>query len=763
MRRYGAWVAVLLLTCYLVFAGGGWSGLYESRLRTASVTLAGIALAIWVFAAWRSPEWRPRSVLLPAILVALASLAVSTVFSRHLRQSVEYLGYAIVLAALYLLLVRLLAARFFRARIEVLAVALAVVVSGAYAVANVVHWVAWWQVIGRIAVPPLRPESESLVYGNPSTVLTLVLLLACSAIAIAGTASRRRRIIVGVVLVLAAFATLVSGSRSGWLAIGVAGLVTTSILAGQDERRERLRSLILAWAADTRRRASLVAVGVGGLAVLAVLAPVIVRRLTGTGADLRLNYLTAARRMFEESPLLGTGPGTWVIQRIRYTEAPERDYYIPHAHDIYAQTAAELGLFGILAGVILIVCLGMLVRDAIHDEASGRRRWGWAAALALIYFAAHQLLDFYANMTAVLFAAALPVAWLDATATRRIAPAGRVLPQRLGRVGAAVGLVVLATAIAGLLLSESSARTEEVAVAHAIAGEWPEANTAARLAATADPSWAPYQLTMGLAAANIGDHERAAEAFRSVATSDDLPEAWLDLAAEEALLGDSDGARDALEHASRLGLQRPAIAMAIGELAERLGDMTRSDRAYATAISAVPSLAGDPWWQANPARAARFPAILDTAIEAAGPGNKWEISLMAGDPERARELAPNSAAGSEPSLENGVIDAWAGDAKAFSRILAICAERPLDDIALAWAARLYARHGDDANANLYRRWAYTANSVAVTSGTELRVSQHPMLGRTVAGDVAEFWGTYTYRRPTPWNLLVPSLIQLELQ
>jgi O-antigen ligase/tetratricopeptide (TPR) repeat protein len=763
MRRYGAWIAVLLLTCYLVFVGGGWSGLYESPLRIASVALAGIALAIWGFVAWRSPEWRPRSVLLPAIAIALVSLAASTVFSRHPRQSVEYLGYAIVLAALYLLLVRLLASRFFRARIGILAVALAVVVGGAYVIANVAHWIAWWQVIGRIAVPPLRPESESLVYGNPSAVFTLVILLACPAIALAGTASRERRIIVGIVLVLAAFATLVSGSRSGWLAIGVAGVATASILASQDEPRKRLRSIVGAWAADVRRRAALVAVGVGGLGVLAVLAPVILRRLTESGADLRLNYLKAAGRMFVEAPLFGTGPGTWVIQRIRYTDAPDTDYYIPHAHNIYAQTAAELGLVGILAGVVLIVSLGPLVRDAFRDEDPGRRRWGWAAAFALLYFAAHQLLDFYANLTAVLFAAALPVAWLDATATRPIVAAGRVLPQRFGRAGGLVGLAVLAGTSTGLLLSESAARTEDVAVAHANAGEWPEADAAARLAATADPSWAPYQFTMGLTAASIGDHERAAEAFRSVATSDDLPEAWLNLSAEKTLLGDNLGAREALEKASRLGLQRPAVAMGIGELAERLGDITLSDRAFVTAIATVPSLAGDPWWQATPERAARFPAIMDSAIQAANPADKWQIALMAGEPERARELALNATGGSGSTLEGKVIDAWTGDEKAFLAILAICDEQPLDATALAWAARLYAQRGDDATANLYRRWAYTASSVAVISGAELRVSDHPMLGRTVAGDVAEFWGTYTYRRPTPWNLLVPSLIQLELQ
>jgi O-antigen ligase len=762
MRRYGAWVAVLLLTCYLVLVGGGWFGLYLGSLRTTSVALAAIAVAAWAVVARRSPEWRPRSVLLPAIVAALGSLAVSTVFSRYPRQSVEYLGYAVILAALYLLLVKILADPFFRARIGALAVTLVVVVGGAFAVTNVAHWVSWWHVIGRIAVPPLRPESESLVYGNPSAVLTLVLLLACSAIAVIGLASARGRAVVGVIVALTAFATLVSGSRSGWLAIGIAVLTMAALLARDGGRRRRVRERLARVAADARGRATLAIVGLGGVGAIAVLAPVVIRRAGAGGEDLRINFLLAAGRMFGESPLVGTGPGTWVIQRIRYTMAPEADYYIPHAHNIYAQTASELGILGLVAGLVLLVSLALLVRGAIRDEDPVRRRWAWAAAFALVYFAAHQLLDIYASMAAILFAAALPVAWLDATAERPIAAAGRALPRHLARIPALIGVILVAVAGVGLVLSESSARTEEAAVAHADAGDWPEADAAARLAVAADPAWAPYHMTAGLAAANVGDHERAAEAFRSVAGTDDLPEAWLDLAAEEAFLGHDDAAREALGRASRLGLQRPGIAMAIGELGERLGEGARSDAAYVAAILTLPSLAGDPWWLSDPARAARFPRIVDAAIEAAGPAGKWQIALMAGDAGRARGLAPGATAAADPTLERLVIDAWTGDAVALRQVLAICDARPLDATALGWAARLEARRGDDDAANHYRLWASTFSSSALIAGSEVRVSDRPLTGRGV-GDVATYWGTYTYRRTTPQNLLVPSLIQLELR
>ncbi len=115
--RMLAWVGLALLAAYLVFIGGGWLGIYTSGLRITTVAVAAVVLGTWAFVAWRRPEWRPRSVLLPPIVACLGSMAISTVFSRVPRVSLEYLGYAVLLAALYLLLVRLMAQPFFRVRL----------------------------------------------------------------------------------------------------------------------------------------------------------------------------------------------------------------------------------------------------------------------------------------------------------------------------------------------------------------------------------------------------------------------------------------------------------------------------------------------------------------------------------------------------------------------------------------------------------------------------------------------------------------------
>ena len=48
-------------------------------------------------------------------------------------------------------------------------------------------------------------------------------------------------------------------------------------------------------------------------------------------------------------PLTGQGPGSWAPDRIAFTDASEIDYYIPHAHNVPAQTLAEFGLVGVVA------------------------------------------------------------------------------------------------------------------------------------------------------------------------------------------------------------------------------------------------------------------------------------------------------------------------------------------------------------------------------------------------------------------------------
>jgi hypothetical protein len=243
-----------------------------------------------------------------------------------------------------------------------------------------------------------------------------------------------------------------------------------------------------------------------------------------------------------------------------------------------------------------------------------------------------------------------------------------------------------------------------------------------------------------------------------VAASDDLPVAWLDVAALRLDAGDAAGARGALASALRLGRQQPGILFAAGALLERSGDTTAADADWAATLRAVPSLAGDPWWT-DPARAARWPGIRDAAIAGMGPESGADFWLSSGDMLQAIRSAAQIADPVARERTQLAVAAWDGPPAARAALDAFAQDHPFDLTAVAWAGRVAARDGDLPVVARYRLWADTVVETASGMVAEIRVAPK---GSTVspAGLSGVLWGLYTYRRATPEAQLVPSLPQL---
>jgi O-antigen ligase/tetratricopeptide (TPR) repeat protein len=764
-RRLLAWLAIVIGIVYLVVLGGSWFGIYLSPLRIVSVGMATIGLAGWAWVARGSPQWRPSSALMPVIAAALGSLTLSTVFSRSPRISLEYLGYSIVLAALYLLLVRLLADPFFRPRLVALASLLFVGISAIYLALVFVHWVQWWQLVGRLTVPPLRPDFEGLTYGNPSAVLTLVALLAVPTAANIPSSFRWRYpawLLIGLDVAIVA---LLSGSRAGWLALALTTLVVPIVWLINPGHRAAAIQAVRRVARTWRAQGMIGLVGIAIIGAGVLLGPALAGRLGAGGEELRAQYTVVAIRLFVASPIVGTGPGTWVIQRPGQTFAGENDTYIPHAHNLEVQTLAELGVVGAVAGVFLVASLLRLLGNAAGDRDPVRRRWAWVAGIGLLYFVFHQLLDFYPGIPGILLAAVIPVAYLDATSTprpvaaeARLWPIQRRMPRLPGPPGRILSVVVIAIALVGLLLQEIPALQEDQAAVAADRGDWAAADGPARAAAAEDPDVGTYDLTAGLTAAHAGEHLAAAGYFEAVVSRSDLPEAWLDLAAEQLQLGHASDAANSLKRALRIGIQRPAVSMPAGYLALQMGNDALAVNAFAAAIESVPSLAGDPWWRLAP-QSRVAPKVFEKGITSGPVVDRWEIALMAGDPDRARKLAQESG---DPTGSQEFIDAWTGGPPAAARIFAECDANPLDVTLLERCGRVSRRLGDPAQGDKYGVLAEAANGGSFSFSAELRVDQGLPIGR-IEGMPASLWGTYTYRRTTPADILVPSLIHLTIE
>jgi tetratricopeptide (TPR) repeat protein len=443
-----------------------------------------------------------------------------------------------------------------------------------------------------------------------------------------------------------------------------------------------------------------------------------------------------------------------VAQRILYTPEGSTDYYIPHAHNIFVQALAEFGLLGVAAGVVVAVVLARLVIPALRDPDGRRRAMAWGAVFSIAYFGAHQLLDFYANVPPALFAFALPIAYLDATATpSSVAPETPLFrSSRVGVVAGAIAVVLVIGSGAVLARSEQWAAIENTAVLDLNDGHADLAYPWAREAAAGDPNLAPYQFTYGLAAARTGNSAEAAGAFRRAALLDGLPESWLGLADAQVQLGDADGARDSLARALRVGVQQPGVSIAAADLHLRLGDVRQARALVATTIAAVPSLAGDPGLAAHVAPMVDVKSIVDDLIATAGPDAAVELAVLGNRLDEAGTLAKGLAPGRrEMFLE--LIKAWTGDPTEVQRFLTRASERPLDIEVLNWCSRLSDHLGHPAEARRYRAWANIDNGLSGIPGLTVHVTVGPSGPSRNGGITSAFYGHYTYRRPTPWDQL----------
>jgi tetratricopeptide (TPR) repeat protein len=465
-------------------------------------------------------------------------------------------------------------------------------------------------------------------------------------------------------------------------------------------------------------------------------------------------YWATALRMFADAPLLGLGPGNWTARRIAYTQPGELDFTIPHAHDQVLETGAEFGLLGLAAGAVALACVAWLCLRALRGHDRVRRRWAWATVFALLYLAIATVVDSY-TYPAILLPLAIPVAYLDATSERSVG-----LPRALARLTkplqrlAAVGLTLgCATAIAFLAWSESVALTHAQAVSAANVADWEAALGPARDAAAADPDLAPYQVTLGLAAAGNGEWDEAEAAFRTAAALDDLPASWLGLAMAQAELGRPE--RDvaaSLQEALRLGDQQPAITFGAAGIYDRLGLTAQADAAYAMTVAALPSLASDSDWVDDLGSGSRFTSIVTLAREI-DPLSAWEVALMAGDVDQALSLASTRP---DSGFLGAVIDAWSGDTAALDAVVAVVEQDPTNARALSWAARLSDRRGDVEAAQRYRRLV-DLGARGASQGVEVQAGQRVPERDAALGTRTYYYGNYLYRRTTPVDLMVPGL------
>ena len=732
----------------LVFGAGSWAGTYYSNVRIASIAVATVGLVSWLVLALVRPAFRPASQLLLAFAAAILAFAISGSLAANARLALDYAGYAILLTALYLLLVRLWSTPSIARQLSAIAVIACAATGVVFIAVTISTWLNLWNTLGRLVMPPLRLTYEGLWTGTPNVLAAFLVLLATVALPRLWEGDRRSRSFAVGLAVLVAIDVFLTASRGAWLALAIAVPVTAIAWAVTRPKGARLPAGVRL----SRRSAGVtIAAAVAAVLILGVtLGPVLIARLSVTGADLRSAFLAASWRMFVAHPLTGIGPGGWTPARIAFTDASEIDYYIPHAHNLPAQVLAEFGIVGVVASIVVVATLAWMIYRAISSDESSLRLAGLAALFACVYLGCQQLVDEFIQQPAILFAFALPIARADALVTAAVGSSGRSASSgRLLTVGLLVAVIVGAVAA---LVPERAAIPYERAVTAANAGEWRDAYRLSSEAVAMDPHLAPYQLVRGLGAAELGDLPVARDAFAQAARLDDYPASWLNLAAVQLRMSDP-AARASLDEAVRLGRQQPQIAVPAADLYRQLGDPAKARELLGAAFAVAPSLVSDPTWSTGPWQQIASGAI-DDALGRANPWAKFRLALEAGRMDLAREIVP-LVEPSRRALAEATLDAWNGDVDAFQALHALAHANPMDETTVGLCRRVARVHDPDGNAPGWTcdgGWWYGVYPI-------VRIGDSQPVG-PMPGPAAYPHALYAYRRPGPSDTLVPWLLHI---
>ncbi len=322
-----------------------------------------------------------------------------------------------------------------------------------------------WIAVGAPGLPPVRLAAEGTPFG--SVAVPPFILLAALPLALLVQPAWLRRTVVGALLILGVPLTLLSGSRSSWIAIAVAGLVLAVPLARRLRLPERwsVRSIGLGLAA-----------GVAVVLALAFVAP----RLTDIGSLIYRGHLWRDTLAAVDDPIFGIGPGS--MPWARQAAAPPLSFPAaqPHSHDVLLGIFGDAGALGVAAALILF---GTFVRVAGPWRTSTLA--GRAAFAVLMGFAAGMFfedLTFLPNFN-LLVLLLVAIALADAGAVRWV-PARMPPGWQLGGAIAATALLL------PMVVGDAAAIAYRMGVDRASVGDWQAGQTWLEQSIFLDP-WHP--------------------------------------------------------------------------------------------------------------------------------------------------------------------------------------------------------------------------------------------------------------------------------
>lgn len=581
-------VVMVAAFAYIVILGGTSLGETDTVLRAVNAALGGGLIAWYLIRAPGDLDRIDRGVLL-----ALVAYLAACVLSALPRQSFDAALSAFSYVAAFSIARRQLANVRVRSLLMYVFIGLSCLLTLMAGYRWLVPMIEWLAATGWRIAPPLNLELAAYPWGHRHD-LTLAIALLYPAWW-AGRPSPLRRASAIAFGVLGVLIVLVDGSRTMWLALGLASALVLVPPAVKRWRGEWMTFRVIAMAS---------------LVVVAVLIG------TGLGAALAQRAVNLASLGFRAAmwgpladvwltrPLSGSGPGSfpWVLQQTSYFDT--NSWAPRHPDNAAVQMLAEGGLLGLAAmAILLIVLLPPVLRSRFI-----------AARWAVVAFG---IATVGANPTDFGFLVVIAIAWgayaLPRAPMDREPSTGRVQPRRLAAV---VALGVIAVAYGSTLLASARYDAARLAIRQ---DNDQAAREALDDAVALDPGMALYPRQRGALELLMGDTRLAIQDLRAATRLnpwDDL--AWRTLAVGLDAAGDGAAAAEAVDRAVEIQRSDPTNLLLLAALNRDEAPPESTVRTLAEVVQAWPSVVFSPAWGGV------LPESMDLADVVREAANRWE-------------------------------------------------------------------------------------------------------------------------------------------
>lgn len=616
---------------YFTFIGGTFYSQINVLLRVINQVIVTGLLSGWLFIKLRHREGIPSTPLDIAILLYLVVNFISAFLGQSPRYSLEVLWYSVGHVLAFYLLVNL-----FRRGWQQKLVWAFYMTSAVVCLVGLIEFLAWYVgtplfpkfAMGWLDVDGWRNPIPPYLYRlsitlNGSTPLSAYLALfippALAMILTLPRKSESRQALI-IWLIMAMTVQVLTFSRAGILALlisiplTVVGWYRVSSPALFDFARIRQQ---------LKPGHSLI-IFVGLMVALGSLTIWLHRSFANraSSTNFRFTLWRIAVDIFQDHPLFGAGPANFGRALLRFNEADLPRVQIATAHNVYLNTAAELGLLGMLTGAILFgtVVWAWVRRWQQQSDPVGRVRLMGVGA-ALIGFSAQTLVDTYTATPNILPLVAL-VAYL-------VKPLTPIKPVRWHRMTVPAMLVILVLYGVGFIRLAQADFYIQNSFSAEHNGDLVTAIAYAKKAQQLDPLLTSHTFRLALLhARQLDQSDIAVDLYRSGLQQE--PILGLNSANLAGVLWQQKARAEAIEVLEKtvLANDQPLYFVNLGYFFEKEGDWTAATEAYGQALLRSPQLAASGFWQVDSNRAARWSDFVEAAIVAGESNHLFDQKLL---------------------------------------------------------------------------------------------------------------------------------------